>query len=172
MNYRLVYDVLNDTTFPWFGVFFAIVPLLLVAASCLELVDRVRGGGPTSALPRGLHTIPIAGLVVAILILSLFGFFSASKTYEGFVQRQQCKEWARAGQYQVTEGAIADYELRKAGATFRVADFSFDLLNRSAGFTGRFNAGAAAQDLLRDGLRVRLAHRDGFILRVEVALER
>jgi hypothetical protein len=107
-------------------------------------------------------------LMVAIALLGFFGLFIASKTYEGFVQRQRCKEWAQAGDYQITEGTVADYQYRKAGPRFRVAGSSFDLLDRSAGFTGRFNAPGAAEESLRDGLPVRLAHHGPFILRVEI----
>jgi hypothetical protein len=94
--------------------------------------------------------------------------FAARKTYEGFAQLRQCQEWLQAGQYHVTEGSIANYQYRRAGASFRVADSPFDILDRSAGFTGRFNVPGAPQVSLRDGLQVRLAHREGFILRVEI----
>ena len=170
MHYLVVYDVLNDG-FPWFGVFFAVVPLLLAVAFVLEFLERVRGK-KVSASPApacGLEVMPIPLLIVAILILTCAGCFVASKTYEGYVHQQECKEWARTGQYQITEGTVADYHFLRVGANFRVADSSFDLMQNSAGFTGRFNIPGAPEDLLREGSRVRLAHQDGCILRVEVA---
>ena len=170
MKYRLVYDVMNDGL-PWFGVVLAIVPLLLALACCLEIVERVRGrrSSLTAGRPQGFGVVPLPLLIVASTVLGLFGLFSASKTHEGFLQRQRCQEWAQAGNYQVTEGMVADYQYRKAGAQFRVVDSSFDLLHRSAGFTGRFNLPGARPDSLRAGLPVRLSHREGFILRVEIA---
>jgi hypothetical protein len=57
----------------------------------------------------------------------------------------------------------------RGGSRFRVGGMSFDLLNCSAGFTGRFNAPGAAGSSLRDGLQVCLAHHEGFILRIEIA---
>ena len=58
--------------------------------------------------------------------------------------------------------------LPKGGSSFRIEGVPFGLLNRSVGLTGQFNVPRDAQGELRDGLRVRLAHRDGFILRVEI----
>jgi hypothetical protein len=170
MEYRLVYDVRNDGH-PWFGVAFAIVPLLLAVACFLEVLQRVRGKRPSplAGRPRGFPVVPLPLLIVAITILGFFGLFSATKSYEGFVRQQRCQEWAQTGEYQVTEGTVADFQFRKAGSRFRIADLSFDLLDRSAGFTGRFNVPGAAEDSLRDGLRVRVAHHEGHILRVEIA---
>src|SRR5262249_29669257 len=123
----------------------------------------------TTGRPAGVEGAPWVVVIVLFLLTSCLGVFLASYTYEAFVQRRRCQEWARAGQYQVTEGTVADYQYRKAGPRFRVAGVSFDLLNGSAGFTGRFNVPGAAEGSLRDGLPVRLAHREGFILRVEIA---
>jgi hypothetical protein len=172
MQYRLVYDVLKEDGFPWFGVGFATVPLLLALVCLLEIVERVRGRRP---LPRptpgciSLEATPLGGLIVSFVLLGGFGVFFASNTYEAFAQRKQCQEWIRAGQYQVAEGTITDYYFRKGGAHFHVAGVSFDLLNCSAGFNGRFNVPRDAEGSLGDGLRVRLTHQDGFILRVEIA---
>jgi len=172
MQYRFVYDVLNDGP-PWLGVAFAVVPLLLAVACVLEILQRVRGRRPPSPGRRAspLEVAPLALEIVSVLLLVSAGVFFASRTYEGFVQQQRCQEWVRSGQYQVTEGTVADYEYRKAGPRFRVADSSFDLLDHSAGFAGRFNIPGAAAESLQEGMRVRLAHREGFVLRVEVAAE-
>ena len=171
MKYRLVYDVLQDG-FPWVGVVFTVIPLLFAIACLLVIAERARGKSPVPG-PRVPGRIPLEetplGLVVLFMLgLGAIGVFLASLSYQGFRQRQRCQEWARTGQYQVTEGKVADYQHRKAGAFFRVADASFELLNRSAGFTGRFNSPGAESGSLREGLQVRLAHQDGFILRVEV----
>ena len=167
MQYRVVYDVLNDS-FPWFGVVFAFIPLLLATALFLEFLERVRGN-KVSATPARASGLPIPLLIVSILILTCAGLFIAANTYESYVRQLECKEWVRTGQYQVTEGTVADYHFLRVGPSFRVADSSFDLMQNSAGFTGRFNAPGAPEDLFRDGLRVRLAHQDGLILRVEAA---
>jgi hypothetical protein len=170
MHYRIVYDVLNDSV-PWFGVLLSIIPLLFCIACCLELVGRVRRRqvSGTPAVPRSLEAAPGSVVVISILILGFFGLFAARKTYEGFAQLRRCQDWVQTGQYCVTEGTIAECQYRKAGPRFHVADSTFDLLDRWAGFTGRFNVPGAAPVSLRDGLRVRLAHREGFILRVELA---
>jgi hypothetical protein len=173
LQYRLVYDVLNDGP-PWFGVVFALVPLLLAVVCFLEILRRVRGR-QLSPMPSpgrvSLTATPSAIVIVLFLLMGGITVVLAWQTYEGFMLRKQCREWVRAGQHQVTEGTITDYQERKAGPAFRVAGVSFDLLNRSAGFTGRFNVPDAAERSLRDGLHVRLAHEDGFVLRVELAAE-
>jgi hypothetical protein len=174
MQYRLVYDVLNDG-FPWFGVAFTVVPLLLAIACGLEMLERIRGKArvPMPRVPGriNLKATPFSLVVVSFLVLASAVVFLASRTYEGYMQRQRCREWTRTGQYQVAEGTITDYQFRKAGARFSVAGLSFELLERSAGFTGRFNVPTRAEGSLRDGSRVRLAHREGFILRLEIASE-
>jgi hypothetical protein len=171
MQYRLVYDVLNDG-FPWFGVVFATVPLLLAVASFLEILKRVqRKQSPSAPGHRvsGLEAAPFVLVLVLFLFTGSVAAVFASLTYDGFMQRQRCKEWARAGKYEITEGTVTDYQYRKAGPAFRVAGLSFDLLDRSGGFTGRFNVPGATQDSLREGLPIRLAHQEGYILRVEIA---
>jgi hypothetical protein len=173
MRYRLVYDVLNDG-FPWLGVFFTSVPLLIAIGCLLELAERVRGKPPVPMpVPRVFGRIPLgaAPLPFLILFILLFGFgalFFALLTHRAFVQERECQEWVRSGKYQVAEGTITDYHFRKGGSSFRIEGVPFDLLNRSVGFTGRFNVPCDPQGELKDGLRVRLAHRDGFILRVEI----
>jgi hypothetical protein len=176
MQYRLVYDALSDDYgFPWLGAAFTTVPCLLAIVCILKIIRRVRGGRALSA-PRvpgriSLEATPLALVIAAFLIPASDGVFLAWQTYEGFMERQRCRELARAGQGQVTEGTIADYQYRKAGARYTIASVSFDLLERSAGFTGRFNVPGAGHVSLCDGLGVRLTHREGFILRDEIARE-
>jgi hypothetical protein len=70
--------------------------------------------------------------------------------------------------YQVAEGAVADFEYRKAGPRFRVGELTFDCIDNAAGFRGKFNASGAAKHSLRNGLSVRLGHREGVVLRIEI----
>jgi hypothetical protein len=86
----------------------------------------------------------------------------------------QCKEWARSGQYDTAEGVVADHR-REAGkyppTHFRVGDVPFTYKTyepKVGGFRGGFTAPGTEDLKLRDGLRVRIAYRDGRILRVEV----
>jgi hypothetical protein len=172
MQYRLAYDVLNDGP-PWFGLAFASLLLLFAVAPLLEILERVCGRrhSPTPGRPGDLAMVPFAVVIVLFLSIGCLGVFMASYTFEAFVQRKHCQEWVRSAQYDDTEGTVTDYQYRKAGPRFRVAGLSFDLLNGSAGFTGRFNGPGAADGELCDGLRIRLAHQAGFILRVEIASE-
>jgi len=172
MSYRLVYDVLNDGP-PWFGAAIATVVILLSVASFLEVRERMRGRR-ASAAPghRGSITVLHFGVVIGLsLTLGGLGVFFAWYTGEAFVQRQLCRKWAQTADYQITEGTVTDYQYRKAGPSFRVAGWSYDLINATAGFGGRFNVPGAPEGDLRDGMRVRLSQHAGFILRVEIAGE-
>jgi hypothetical protein len=173
MQYRLVYDVLNDGP-PWGGVVSFILLLLFATASLLEIVARVRGRSIPPVHVRGYRTsadLPFGFVTAFGLIMIVLAGLCASYTYKAFALRTLCQKWDRAGQYQLTEGTVADYRFRKRGSSFRVADQSFDLLSVSAGFRGRFNIPGAPEGSLADGMRVRLAHREGIILRVEIAAE-
>src|SRR5262249_41903619 len=163
MQYRVVYDVLNDG-FPWLAVAFTVVPFLLAIACILEIVRRVRRKQPTPTrrvtgrIPLVMTPLPV--VVVFVVVLGFAGVYFAAQMYQGFVQRQRCREWVRTGQCQIVEGTIVDYHYRKAGSSFRVADQSFDLLNAPTSFTG---------SSLANGMQVRLTHREGSALRVEIA---
>jgi hypothetical protein len=173
MQYRLVYDVLNDGP-PWWGVAWVVVLLLFASASFLEIVARVRGKSISPIRIPGranIADLPLTVVTVIGLLLVFLAVLCASYTYKVFALWKDCQKWDRAGQYQTTEGTVTDYHFRKAGSSFRVGAQSFDLLNFSAGFTGRFNVPGAPQGSLSDGMRVRLAQREGFILRVEIAAE-
>src|SRR6266849_1901398 len=99
------------------------------------------GGRPRgSGLPaHGIEVQPFALVIIFFVLMGSVGVFFASLTYDGFMQQQRCQEWVRTGAYQLTEGTVTDYQYRRAGSSFCVAGLSFDLLEPSAGFTGRFN---------------------------------
>jgi hypothetical protein len=70
------YDVLNEGGFPWFGVFFAIVPLLLATAYCFGTHRSRAGQAPTPPRVSGLYIIPSSGLIV-------FGAITAGEGADG-----------------------------------------------------------------------------------------
>ena len=173
MPYRPVYDVLNDGP-PWWGLVWVILPLLFACMAFLEIVQRLRGKSTAPMRVPGranMVDLPFAVATAIGLLMVVLAVLCASFTYKAFALWKQCQAWERAGEYRITEGTVADYNFRKAGSSFRVGDQSFDLLNAYAGFTGRFNVPGAPQDSLADGMRVRLAQREGLILRVEIAVE-
>ncbi len=172
MHYHLVYDVLNDG-FPWFGIAFAVLLSLFTFACLIEIRERLRGNSEPRIRTPGrasMRDLPLAAVVGFTLLMLCFTTLLARDTYDGYSQRLRCREWAQDHQFQVTEGTISDYEYRKAGPRFSVANMVFDMANRSAAFSGRFNF-PAHEESLRNGLHVRLAHRDGYILRIELASE-
>jgi hypothetical protein len=175
MQYRLVYDVMNDSELPWFGLALIVILSLLSIVCILEIIARIRAKWPvptpgdSGRAAVGLK--PLSFVIMIFLVLVSAVVFIASETYQGYIQRQRCQEWSRTGQYQVTEGTIANYQFRKAGVRFSVTGLTFDTLERSVGFTGRFNVPTVTPDSLQEGMRVRLAHHEGYILRLEIASE-
>jgi hypothetical protein len=173
MQYRLVYDVLNDGP-PWLSVFFAILAFLFAAACFLVIRERLLDKRPseTTRQPRSIETLPSTLVLLLGLVMICIGGFYGWYSCEAYSQLRQCQELLRTVEYEITEGTITDYEHRRVGTRFRIVDRNFYLSMRFVGFTGRFNAPGARDGSLRDGLRVRLAHRHGFILRVEIAADR
>ena len=153
MQYRLVYDVLNDG-FPWWGLFWVTLLLLFAGAIFLEIVERVHGKSNSSMRVPGrgnVADLPLAVVAAVGLLIVVLAGLCASYTYQVFAQQKQCQAWDRAGDFRITEGTVADYDFRKAGSSFRVADQHFDLLNVSVGFRGRFNVRRAGKARSRTG---------------------
>jgi hypothetical protein len=112
----------------------------------------------------------VGGLFVCVAVVQI-----VNTAYPVYRDQMQCREWLRAGQHDTVEGTIADFR-RDAGKNphhhFRVGDVRFTywpLRQHTGGFSGDFTAPGTDNLKLRDGLRVRIAHRDGRILRIEVA---
>jgi len=166
MEYRVVYSVLDDG--PAGGGAAALSVTLLVLAFVLYLA-RTQGGLSREGQRVSGRAVPQL-LIVAIAVA---GLVLAWIQYEVFLQQRRCKEWVRAGDYKTTVGTLADY--RQGGRAeifyFRVGDITFSSTKRTAGFHGSFTVPGVKASLLRDGLRVRIAHREGYILRIEIAAE-
>jgi hypothetical protein len=168
MAYRVVYDVLDDATLPahtheliflggallWLTVWFTlhrVVPQL-------RAKKQMRGG------------LFVGGLFLCIGTIAVVG-----STYPTFADQRRCKAWARDNDYQTAEGTITRFKKdpgRDPATTFTVGDATFTYRRESpktGGFRGSFTAAEAHDLQLRDGLPVRVAHRDGRILRIEVA---
>lgn len=172
MNYHLVYDVRNDGL-PWFGIALVGIMLLSTVACMLEIRERLRGKSDKGVRIPGranVRDLPIAAVIGLGLFMMCLTVLLASYAFNGYAQRQHCRDWAQANEYQITEGTIGDYWYRKAGPRFNVGAMSFDLAHQAAGFSGNFNV-PSREESLHNGLHVRLAHRDGYILRVEIASE-
>jgi hypothetical protein len=170
VNYRVVYDVLDDVPIPareegliFLGAALFWTILWVVLTRCIRA--RSPGKGP-----------PVrAGVVIGGLFICLGLVTVVRGTYPMFVDQKRCKEWARAGDFLTEEGRITAF-VRESGRNppthFQVGAVRFTYrgsATRTGGFRGTFTDPGARDLRLRDGLAVRIAHRDGRILRIEVA---
>ena len=163
MEYQVVYDVLDDG-WPWDSVLNGLLALGLFLAYLLAR----RGGRPSaSGIAASRSRLSWWLLVlggVTVLVFGCLGLFAV-------LQQRQCKEWDRTGDYEVAEGAVSAYyrDSKPSSERFRVGELTVSCWGRSAGYRGRFNAPGVSGLVLRNGIRARIAHRDGLVLRVEVA---
>jgi hypothetical protein len=171
---RVAYDVLNDRPlrpadaallgFYLFGVVF------LVAATGVGVA-------------RGTHRWHVA----LLRFPAFLGLWSvASLMYLQYAisymrDQARCKRWRRAGDYETAEGPVSQYQFFKDHgrgfvshrATFRVGGESFSV--ESFGSQGGFRLGMLPgivdfnfPEFLVSGVRLRVLHHEGRILRIEV----
>lgn len=170
MNYRVVYDVLDDVALPSHTF-----PLVFLGAAAFFMLGWV---GLTYCIRK---TNPESGLSMrpGVVIGGFFVCLGVSQVVTGtwsvYRDQARCKEWVRAGDHETTEGTVTQHR-RESGKSppthFQVGDVRFTYRTyepKTGGFSGEFTAPGAEGLKLRDGLRVRLAHRDGRILRIELA---
>jgi hypothetical protein len=169
VNYRVVYDVCDDVALPSHTA--ALVFLggaVFFTLAWVVLTYCIRKRSPESGLSMRPGAV-VGGLLVCVGVLQV-----ATGTWPVYRDQMRCKEWTRAGDHQTAEGPVTQFE-RENGkyppTHFWVGNVRFTYRTyepKTGGFSGVFTA--PGEDLkLRDGLRVRIAHRDGRILRIEVA---
>jgi hypothetical protein len=170
VNYRTVYDVIDAPALPTHteGLVF-LGGALFFTTVWVTLTHCIRRTNPE----RELRVWP--GLVVGLLLVGVGVLQVVTGTYPVYRDQRQCREWLRAGRHDTVEGVVADFR-RDAGKNphyhFRVGDVRFTywpLRQETGGFVGNFTAPGTDDLKLRDGLRVRVTHRDGRILRIEAA---
>jgi tetratricopeptide (TPR) repeat protein len=167
----LVYDVLDDrpiraVDFFFLGFYAVGVVLTLVCTVAFTAVP-----------PQGWSWYhgPLFGIGLLLLwaVTSLMYLQFAIR----FARDQaRCMAWRRSGEYTTTEGTVSGYEKRSSGGrgwftvTFRVGGEAFALESNSArgGFRLESPQGAEDTEFLADGVRLRVMHRDGRFLRIEV----
>jgi hypothetical protein len=169
VNYRVVYDVLDDVAIPSHtAALFFLGTAIFITVGWVVLTYCIRKTNPE----RGLSMRP--GVVIGTILICVGVLQVAGGTYPVYRDQQQCKEWLRSGQCDTAEGVVAEFH-RESGkyppTHFRVGDMRLSYKTyepTTGGFRGGFTAPGTEDLKLRDGLRVRIAHRDGRILRVEV----
>ena len=104
-----------------------------------------------------------------VLVGLVFAGFFTTWAVIGYRRQWQLIQSARAGVYQVVEGAVTDFHPRppdgKGIEHFTVAGVQFKYLAGTQGVG--FDQDATVGGPIREGLRVRIAHRDRRIIKLE-----
>jgi hypothetical protein len=103
--------------------------------------------------------------LLAFTGLGLFGFGNV------YYQQYRCEQWTRSGDYQIVEGPVmglVHHFDRPIYEQFSVEDVTFKYSPYDLSLCG-FNGQSDVDNLIRNGLLVRIAYRDGRILKLEIA---
>jgi hypothetical protein len=176
MKYHVVYDVLDGgwSVLNTGEMRFLLLPLgiMIFLIFCYWRGIGYLNGRPLSDPDQG------KGMCGAILFLGFFFvagvWMVATNNYPAVVENLRFREWVRNGEYETVEGTITDHSLGRKynDSHFRVADvrFTYNRTDNSKGsFRGQFTAPGTQGLRLENGMRVRIAHREGRILRIEIA---
>ena len=181
MAYRVVYDLLDDS---WVYVPGALAAFCFLCVAFMWRHRRnhrgvVEGTASFTILSPGLISHrpawrSTAGQPAPLLHVATFGIIGlclVNVEYNAVADQWQSKEWLRAGQYDTVEGVIADCRPSRNGGAhrFRVQEIVF-VCDKAGGFRGTFTAPDAppSAEALRNGARVRVTHREGRVLRIEI----
>jgi hypothetical protein len=165
MEYRVIYDVLDDGLLPAWSAGEIVFFLFGVGGTLIVGIDcyfRRRYGG------TGKRKNKVAWL--GLIVTGAFSILGACLIYPLWREQAQCKEWARGDQYQVTEGIITDSNIGRpsffkvSGVVFRY----YTVHGHEGGFRGEFTCKNPPQGRLRDGQAVRIRSQEGRILRIEI----
>jgi hypothetical protein len=156
-GYLVVYDILRD------GI--GVAPVAVCLGMLLGCVFGI--ALLVSQRKRRKSVVGVALWVVGWVTASLFG--GGNVLYQHFC----CVAWARSDDFQVLEGRVTQFHplVRGKGAeSFTVAGVTFSYGDSSLGQGGfRYTFGVGG--LLKEGVQVRVAHREGRILKLEVRSE-
>jgi hypothetical protein len=171
MNYDIVYDVMDDSVFAGreYGLYFSGFAVFWTFG-WWAFHKFVRG------VPEVRRKNLAGGLVVGGVLVAVGGLVLINETIPVIRDQRKCRAWLLSREHETVEGTIVSFK-REAGSFtapshFQVGETKFEVRirpPRAGGFRGSFTAPGTEGLRLKDGLNVRIACRDGRILRVEVA---
>jgi hypothetical protein len=165
VEYRVVYDVLDDGPLPaWSAGEVGFFLLGLGSALVLGTVYYLQRRSGEDIERKGRVGWPV------LIVTGFFAVMGACLVYPLWRDQARCKEWARGGQYRVTEGVITDSVVGRpsyfkvSGVVFRY----YTVHGHEGGFRGEFTGANPPPGRLHDGQAVRIHSQDGRILRIEI----
>lgn len=168
--YRTIYDVQNDSIFAGHTAGLAFLSFAIFWTALWFVIHRYVRGMPEDQRRKGRK-----GIWVGVFFMIVGCIIVADTTIPAVRDQTRCREWLRAGEFETTTGAVTHFR-HEAGKyspwRFRIGeiDFAYWVINsRKAGFRGDFTTPEESQFKLRDGVPLRISHRDGRILRIEIA---
>jgi hypothetical protein len=158
-GYFIVYDILRD------GIGVAPVAVCL---GILIVFGVVAIGMVVTARKERKERKPIVGIVVWLVLWGIASLLGGGNV---LYQHFRCVAWARSGDFQVLEGRVTQFHPNvrgvKGNERFTVNGFTFSYSDSALGQGGfRYPFGPDGQ--LHEGVQVRVSHRDGRILKLEI----
>jgi hypothetical protein len=170
MTYTIAYDVRDDSVFAGHGM-----PLLFVGGAILWTAFWVLLHRCIRGMPPERRRNAWKGSAIGALLIVVGSIAVATSTVPAVRDQLRCRDWLRTGDHQTVAGEVAGLHRQSPSKNpvwlFHVGETEFRyqaLQPPVAGFRGEFTAPGTRDRSLRDGLPVRIAHRDGRILRIEI----
>jgi hypothetical protein len=154
MSYVVVYDILESRSGAEVGVVGLLLGTLIGIFFLLRDIKRQRR----------------FGIIFSIIWLTGWIFLGSVGFGNIYYQHSQCMQWARSGDYQMVEGPIVNFKeyTRGEGERFSVGNVHFEYSSYDLSVCGFKHFGNKGNPI-QDGLQVRIAYRDGKILKLEIA---
>jgi hypothetical protein len=153
--YTVVYDILRD------GI--GVAPV----AVCLGMLIGL-GFGVSILVWQFKHRKPVGCLIVWLIAWATGSLLGGGNV---LYQHVQCVAWARSGVFEVVEGRVTHFHPRarseKGHESFTVKGITFSYGKNNLG-QGGFRYQFGPDGLLHEGVLVRVSHREGRILKLEI----
>jgi hypothetical protein len=151
----VVYDILRD------GI--GVAPVFV----CLGMLFGM-GMGIGLLVSQRKQRKPVGCLIVWLIAWSLGTVVGGGNV---IYQHFRCAAWARAGDFDVVEGQVTDFQPvprpKKGSERFTVQDITFSYSSADLSKGGfRYEFGPEGQ--MREGCQVRISHHEGRILKLEI----